>query len=1559
MEQVYLAKFDGDCSGLVAAAYASKSAIDDVDRSSATTSISLRGADNAISQLNAVSAARDAAATPAVLPIVTAGVSDAREDLRGVTRDVRSLGNEIRGISSLDVSVGGGGAIRSLISDVNELGSRFASTASTASSALDEMRTGMAGASHEVGAMSDANEAAAKSLVTVGASADRSTVALNAHGQAAVTASAGMNAVTNSAGDMSEGMQQSAEATNAATRAQVSFGGATSDSTSRLGGLNAHLGGSTAGFRANSDAASAAAAGHTAFASAAGDTDQAVAAGGARMEAFAKQTAGVTSAMGDFRTEAGALRAAVGESSGMFSPVHTVSETAGGLANAFDPDVPYTTPPSPPRRGRGGGGGGGRGPGGRPAAGGEGDGGDAIDQVMHVGGLAAGGAMITGLATAATAAVGLGSVYEVMKQMPVAFSEAQMAMGRFDEGIYQSVAATELYGDDKTQIAAADKLKQIGSAIHDIGLEVGNIGMEHMNTALSAANDFVGQLVPALKQLDPAIDPAIKGLESLGVAAVQGFTSPGAVQAITALGNTLADPGVQQGISGLIGGAITSGGVLGTVLGHAAAAIGPSSGPVGDAAMDGAIAGLMSSKGSVAQRLAGAGVGGLLMGVGAYDQSQGVDPTGGFLAGGLGGLAGAATKMPGGALLGTAGGEAIDHAADAIDKQTGSNVVGDAIKGAWDFGTGAFALTKNPIAAGVAAATGATGAVISDTVPKKDQTNWGNVAKAGGSYIASLLQAPGKWEQNQPTGVGEAARGFQESLGEATGSPVFQGTPQNTTMSDILGDVSFAGRGLAGGAGPSGGPVPGPPPASGGAPGAGDKKLPVPDVDKDFFKGMPSGAAEDTHITPEGTLIHGKRGDDGSMTFDNTFQGGKTSSYSYNARSGVSTLGGQLPDGSGGYTGAQYTETRQGDVFGQGFDGSTTSYQDKGTAAGVAPPPGAPQPNLPGPGSSGPRPDTGGFMDKLQSAMADAGGAQAPSGGDQKTVSGRGALTPVAQADVGSGPDNPIGGQSSGGDAMKLPPDVPRSIFNEEPPEIATNYDAFGVAHSHITNDFAQANVNVDHGHVSFATPFDAQVSNFSAAQLGQAVSNIGAPVGTPSNQGMSIMGHPAEQSIMGPQQSPQQSQAQTAAINNQANALSNLASKSQEATQAQTALGTAIGSVTADAGKGQAAQTGLANAQTANTTASQANANASQANANALDGLANNMSAMASGVPGQMSSALSGMAPQGLTDALGMSGPLGLGSMTGLSGIASAIGLGPGSTAPSIGAEGLGAGFGSAAAAGISGAGLGAVAGAAVGAMGPAANAAAADVGSGIGASLGSGAGSAASTGNAGQGGAAAGDAGASGTGSGPGADSQSPSRKSYQVGLWIGEGLVVGMRESEPSVAKAGASVGRAGVDGANNVIAATAGSAVAAAANSVSQAMYDTELAGGFGAGLIAASNGVMPIAQDYGLMIGYSWAQNVVTGAQSVFQSSQFQALTTPAFKSALAQTDLGKLGLLPPAGSGAEYYTTTSGSAGMVQMAPVQVTNQIYLDGSLINTTVDTKISTALDNLTHAIGAQTG
>ena len=137
-------------------------------------------------------------------------------------------------------------------------------------------------------------------------------------------------------------------------------------------------------------------------------------------------------------------------------------------------------------------------------------------------------------------------------------------------------------------------------------------------------------------------------------------------------------------------------------------------------------------------------------------------------------------------------------------------------------------------------------------------------------------------------------------------------------------------------------------------------------------------------------------------------------------------------------------------------------------------------------------------------------------------------------------------------------------------------------------------------------------------------------------------------------------------------------------------------------------------------------------------------------------------------------------------------------------------------------------------------------------------------------------------------------------------------------------------------------------------------DEQLVGGFGSGVKAASNGITPIASSYGLQVGDVWARSVVTGADTVLQSSQFAALTVPQIGSALAKTALGQMGLLPPAGSGAEYYNTTQGNAGTVTMTPiVHATIHVSVDGTPLTVTAQNVVNASMKNLVNSIGAQRG
>lgn len=137
------------------------------------------------------------------------------------------------------------------------------------------------------------------------------------------------------------------------------------------------------------------------------------------------------------------------------------------------------------------------------------------------------------------------------------------------------------------------------------------------------------------------------------------------------------------------------------------------------------------------------------------------------------------------------------------------------------------------------------------------------------------------------------------------------------------------------------------------------------------------------------------------------------------------------------------------------------------------------------------------------------------------------------------------------------------------------------------------------------------------------------------------------------------------------------------------------------------------------------------------------------------------------------------------------------------------------------------------------------------------------------------------------------------------------------------------------------------------------FDMSQLGGLGSGVQKALDGTESIAQSSGLQVGNVWARNMVTGVDSVLQTSLFSALSSPAVGSALAETALGVAGQLGPAGSGAEYYNTASGSAGLVSMGanasqPITITQHTYLDGQIIDTKISHAIASNNNDLTNLI-----
>lgn len=741
-------------------------------------------------------------------------------------------------------------------------------------------------------------------------------------------------------------------------------------------------------------------------------------------------------------------------------------------------------------------------------------------------------------------------------------------------------------------------------------------------------------------------------------------------------------------------------------------------------------------------------------------------------------------------------------------------------------------------------------------------------------------------------------------------------------------------------------------------------RLPEPSVDKDFFKQHPDGG---TFTDKNGNTITGTHAADGSMSFDNKYASGDAGSYQYDAKSGTSSIAAHsLTDTQGSFADATITRAGTGEQY--------TQSQDYNALTGK--------------------------MGGVQSTEAKPGqAALTSSGGAPSLAAAQNFLAGMS----GGGGD---GGGGGGGDLKKYPPDISRAVFNEEVPEIAMQDQT----HGFVTNDpYSQVDVGIGkQGQITSMSTLgqmdpqfanDLSHGNYTTVNGEHGPGYLGHSLGVPSQaqgalgqaQGDPMAGfnisHPTFAQFAQMQQQAQPQQAQQAAIqsalspqgmlgaitamNNQANPSNPLSSVVGQTAQAQPGQPGHQG-VLGQLGQTAAPGNPLANV-TAQTTAhgTPGNAMGSPANAAAITAQINaetNAITAYTGKAQQANQATQALSQHSQT--LGQSlGQVGQTSNTAAQGqntqaqsqtanAQSAAAVAQGATTASTGIGALGQSIGTTDASAqslsqslsaISANATDATSGVSAGlsGVGAAMGSGAAAAGASIGASIGSGASSSASTGAAAAGGAAAGAAGVGGAAGSDGSDSQSPSRKTFQIGVWMGAGLALGQFASVPLVSAAGAQMGQSAVTAMGN-------------ATTAAQTEYNTTLAGGFGAGLIAASNGVTPIAQDYGLMLGYSWAENVVTGAQSVFQSDQFQALTVPKFESALAQATEGALGLLPPAGSGAEYYTTTSGSAGMVQMTPtVNATIMVSVDGTPLQVIAQQVVNASMISLASSIDNQRG
>lgn len=157
-----------------------------------------------------------------------------------------------------------------------------------------------------------------------------------------------------------------------------------------------------------------------------------------------------------------------------------------------------------------------------------------------------------------------------------------------------------------------------------------------------------------------------------------------------------------------------------------------------------------------------------------------------------------------------------------------------------------------------------------------------------------------------------------------------------------------------------------------------------------------------------------------------------------------------------------------------------------------------------------------------------------------------------------------------------------------------------------------------------------------------------------------------------------------------------------------------------------------------------------------------------------------------------------------------------------------------------------------------------------------------------------------------------------------------------------------------------------------NSPSQVAHDmgsdftAGAASGIGAAIGAATSGIQGVASDRGLEVGYKYARSMLTGMQSVYKSSDFQASSFPQVDNERAKTALGILGALGPAGAGAQIWKTpmvTMGGGSSATPVIITINHRSELDGQALDQKVTTISGQVVDGrfeaLATSIGMQAG
>lgn len=143
--------------------------------------------------------------------------------------------------------------------------------------------------------------------------------------------------------------------------------------------------------------------------------------------------------------------------------------------------------------------------------------------------------------------------------------------------------------------------------------------------------------------------------------------------------------------------------------------------------------------------------------------------------------------------------------------------------------------------------------------------------------------------------------------------------------------------------------------------------------------------------------------------------------------------------------------------------------------------------------------------------------------------------------------------------------------------------------------------------------------------------------------------------------------------------------------------------------------------------------------------------------------------------------------------------------------------------------------------------------------------------------------------------------------VGMSYGQGVSQGLGGAQPKVMGAAkglaASVGAATRDELGIRSPSKVGDSI--------MSDYADGLGGGLERGLGRATDGALRVASDRGLEVGFTYARQLVGGADVVLKRSNFESISMPQIESEQARAALGAMGLLPAAGAGASVAKNPS------------------------------------------------